>query len=175
VCKEDTLNPNAGRRDGAVIALMYGTALRRQEVVDLTLSDINMPNRTLSILGKGMKYRTEFLQDFCFNCLDNWLRIRGESPGPFFVRVVRSGRIIHHKLHSQTIYMLLKKRQEEAGIPSFTPHDLRRTCITHLLEKGVDIATVARLVGHTKIETTMRYDRRPIIVAHQAAMLLSLY
>jgi hypothetical protein len=79
-----------------------------------------------------------------------------------------------HKLHSQTTDTLLKKRQEEAGIPSFAPHDLRRTCITHLLEKGVDIATVARLVGHAKIETTMRYDRRTVSVAQQAAMLLSL-
>jgi integrase/recombinase XerD len=65
-------------------------------------------------------------------------------------------------MNSQGIYDLLKKRSEQAGIENCSPHDLRRTFVTRLLESGIDINTVRQLAGHTDIQTTARYDLRDV-------------
>jgi site-specific recombinase XerD len=67
---------------------------------------------------------------------------------------------------------MLYKRGEQAGIKNVSPHDLRRTFISHLLDKGADIATVSKMAGHANIQTTARYDRRPKEAKKKAVELL---
>ena len=75
-------------------------------------------------------------------------------------------------LTSQAVYNMLNKRAQQAGIKNFSPQDIRRTFISHLLDAGADIATVAKMAGHANIQTTARYDRRPEDVSKKAAELL---
>lgn len=93
-------------------------------------------------------------------------RGRGSGGGdsialPLFTPVLKSGKIKVRRLNAQTIYDMLKRRAEQADLRDFSPHDFRRTFVGDLLERGVDIATVANMAGHASVDTTRRYDRRP--------------
>ena len=72
------------------------------------------------------------------------------------------------------MYNLLHKRVAEAGVTHSSPHDLRRTFVSNLLDRGADIATVAKMAGHANVQTTARYDRRPEEAKRKAAELLHL-
>jgi integrase len=72
----------------------------------------------------------------------------------------------------QSIYDMLARRAKQAGIENFSPHDLRRTFITDILEAGADLSTAAKLAGHKSPQTTMRYDKRDNKVKMQAVSLL---
>jgi site-specific recombinase XerD len=90
----------------------------------------------------------------------DWLKLRGSHAGALFCHVNKAGRISPRRLSGQGIWHILKKRGDEAGVESFAPHDLRRSCITDLLTEGADIFVVQQLAGHADPKTTMRYDRR---------------
>jgi integrase len=64
---------------------------------------------------------------------------------------------------------MLRRRAIESGVPDFSPHDFRRTFVGEMLERGVDIATVANIAGHASVDTTRRYDRRPEETKKRAA------
>jgi site-specific recombinase XerD len=63
-------------------------------------------------------------------------------------------------MRGESVAYILRRRQEEAGCEPFSPHDLRRSTVTHLLDAGVDVFTVQKLAGHADATTTARYDRR---------------
>ena len=159
-CQDDPENPTLRKRDLALIALMYITGIRRQEVVDLNLSDLIESEYKLRILGKGSKQREVFLTEETMQVLNNWLEVRGRGLGPLFTRVGKGGKVNMARLSPQAIYYILKNRQKKAGLASFTPHDLRRTTITDLLSADVDVLTVSAIAGHNSSDTTRRYDRR---------------
>ena len=159
-CLRDTSNPPLGVRDAAVITVLYAAAVRRQEIVDLNLADLDLKEGKLRILGKGSKKRQVYLQADAIGALQNWLELRGKQLGPLFTRVTKSGRVMLTRLTPQAVYYLLKHRQAQAGLDDFTPHDLRRTSITDLLSAQVDVLTVSAIAGHASADTTKRYDRR---------------
>ncbi len=159
-CLADEQNPTLGVRDAAVIAVLYAAAIRRQEIVDLNLADLDLREGKLRILGKGSKKRQVYLQQSALQALEDWLALRGRRLGPLFTRVTKSGRVLLRRLTPQAIYYLLSHRQKQAGIDPFTPHDLRRTSITDLLSAEVDVLTVSAIAGHASTDTTRRYDRR---------------
>jgi len=94
--------------------------------------------------------------------LEDWLKKRGSGPGPLFYVINKGGHIVFNLKgkSSQAVYKFLRKRNIESGVTSFSPHDLRRTFVSDMLDAGVDIVTVSKLAGHSSVTTTGRYDRR---------------
>jgi site-specific recombinase XerD len=170
-CERDTTN--AGARDAAIIGLMYSCGLRREEVVTLDLADFDNESGRLVVRGKGNKERTAWLTGGAARAVADWLTVRGDMPGALFVAVNKSGRIVNYKnMTPKTIYKMLAKRANEAGVKSFSPHDMRRTFVSDLLDAGADITTVSKMAGHSSVTTTARYDRRPEEAKRKAASLL---
>jgi site-specific recombinase XerD len=168
VCRQDP-SP-AGIRDIAMIGLLYTCGLRRSELVELRCEDFNEKSGQLKIRkGKGRKQRTVYVTGNAHKALVQWLDILGREPGPLFEPILKSGKIQTGGLVAQSVYDILKKRATQAGISDFSPHDFRRTFVGDMLDSGVDIATVANIAGHSSVETTRRYDRRPETIKKDAA------
>jgi len=200
-CQKDT-NQNAGTRDAAIIGMMYAAGLRRNEVVKLSIGSYDPETGKLTLTGHHNKQRTTYITNGAADALSDWLVIRGTQPGPLFVEVNKGGKILIEResmvvkpfrksggvevpnkkagmtiyrggaMTPQAIYNMLSKRAQEAGIKNFSPHDMRRTFISHLLDAGADIATVSKMAGNANIQTTARYDRRPEEAKRKAAELL---
>ncbi|MEO8354700.1 MAG: site-specific integrase [Chloroflexota bacterium] len=172
-CIED--GSTIGIRDAAIISILFGAGLRREEITKLDLDDFTPEGAKLVIRGKRSKQRFAYLGDGALAALLTWLELRGKEAGPLFVSAKRGGVLRHGcRLSPQSIYYLLKVRAKRAGVKSFTPHDLRRTFVSRLLGAGVDIAIVAKMAGHSNIQTTARYDRRPEETKQGAAKLLQI-
>lgn len=159
-------------RDAAVIALVYGAGLRRHEAANLLLSDLNLEDATLRVLGKGNKERVNALHNRILEILDVWLLERGLEQGPLFLRARKGNKLINEPIAGQTVYDIIIRRYKEAGLKRLTPHDLRRTFATKLLENGEDVFVVQDLMGHSSVETTKNYDRRADIAKQKAAKAL---
>ena len=165
-----------GARDAAIFSLGFGAGLRRAEIVGLDVNDLNVRLGSLRVQkGKGGFMRDLPLPEGTTAALTAWLKKRGDSPGPLFLPVDQHGIVVRgSRLSGQTIYDVCRRRATEAGIPVFTPHDMRRTYIGFLLDAGVDISVVQRLAGHRDVRTTSAYDRRPEFAKQKAAQLLDI-
>jgi site-specific recombinase XerD len=164
-----------GTRHATIISILFGAGLRREEITKLNLDDYKPEDAKLVIRGKRPKQCIAYLGDGALAALMDRLELRGKDAGPLFVPMKR-GATLHHgrRLSPQSIYYLLKVRATKAGVKPFTPHDLRRTFVSRLLGAGVDIAIVAKMTGHSNIQTTARYDRRPEETKQRAAKLLQI-
>jgi len=176
VYKDATPRP-AGVRDGAILCVLYGGGLRRSEIVGLDVADYEVQNGALTVRrGKGNKARITYLPSGGQSRLNRWLELREQKglplEGPLFHPIHRSGKIFEGRMTDQAILALLQRRAVGAGIRAFSPHDLRRTFISDLLDAGADIATVQKLAGHSNVQTTARYDRRGEVAKQRAASLL---
>ncbi len=149
-------------RDGALIAILRGTGLRRSELVKLEYRDWNPNNESLMVRrGKRKKGRTVYLSGEAITYLEKWLDVRGSEPGPLLCRIWKGGRLqLSRPMNSDAVWRILQKRGRLAGLESFSPHDFRRTFCSDLLDAGVDIVTVQKLAGHASPVTTAKYDRR---------------
>lgn len=147
-------------RDATLIALVYGAGLRRHEAVALEVKSYKRKSQSVRAIGKGNKERTNALNDRVIDILECWLDERGREPGPLFVRIRKGGKISNEPISTQTVYDIVVRRYKEAGLERLTPHDLRHTYATNLLESGVDIMIVQELMGHANLETTKIYDHR---------------
>ncbi len=164
----------AGVRDAAIFAC-FRCGLRRAEVIGLNVADVR--DDGLLVRGKGGKERRVPLDPGAEAAISAWIDLRTDGahpgPGPLFVPMNKSGRLIPRRLTAQALHKLVMRRAAEAGIDDLTPHDFRRTYIGDLLDAGADVVTVAGLVGHANVATTQRYDRRPDRVKAQAACMIS--
>jgi len=169
-CQKD--DSPGGIKDAALIALSYACGLRRAEVIGLDLANYDQESGKLVILGKRNKQRTAYVTNGAKHALEDWLELRGDDPGPLFLAVTKNGEIRPGRMTSQAIYNMLKRRGAAAGVSEFSPHDLRRTFVSDMLEAGADISIVAKMAGHANVQTTARYDRRPEQAKEKAAGLL---
>lgn len=163
-----------GRRDGAIIALAYGSGLRRAELAALDLDDVDLAAGAVRVTGKGSKQRLTYLASGGEDLIRRWLDVRGDGGGPLLNPVKLGGKIECRRISAHGIYRALGSLRRRAGVKSLSPHDLRRSWISHLLEAGADISTCQRLAGHESSETTQRYDRRPEEAKRKASRLLHL-
>ena len=93
--------------------------------------------------------------------LQDWLAVRGEQGGPLFWSGHKSGRLYAGRRPSDRgLYFMFGRRATDANVLNLTPHDMRRSLSSDLLDAGVDIVTVSLILGHASVKTTARYDRR---------------
>lgn len=170
VCGDD-LSP-AGARDSAIIALGYGGGLRRAELASLDLEDVTDDGDlvVIRVIGKRNKERLCYLDNGAALAVQDWIKVRGDDDGPLFWSGRRGGRVTRgQRMTPQAIRDVIDRRAKQAGIEHLTPHDLRRSFVSDLLDSGVDISTVAGMAGHAQVETTRRYDRRGEVAKQRAA------
>jgi len=160
-------------RDAALLAILYGSGLRRAEVVALDLEHVDREHGTITVRGKGNKERLGYITGGGLAALHDWLAIRGDVDGPLFWPVHRSGRLgLPRRLTAQALRELTRRRGQLAQVSPFSPHDLRRTFIGDLLDAGADLSVVQQLAGHAQVQTTARYDRRGEVAKKKAAHLV---
>jgi len=160
-----------GARDAALIALIYNGGLRRHEAASLDLSSFDASADTLRVVGKNNRERLVYITNGARRALAAWLAFRGDVPGPLLCPVKKGGEVQLRRMSDQTVFDVVAKLARRAGIPKLTPHDFRRTVIGDLLEH-TDLATVARVVGHSNPATSALYDRRPERTRRRAFELL---
>jgi integrase/recombinase XerC len=143
---------SAPARDRAVLELLYASGLRVSELAGLDLDDVDFARRTVRVLGKGGKEREVPFGARAAVALDAYLRARGHDGGPLF-RGRRTGR-----LGIRSIFEIVRRQARAAGIARrVTPHTLRHTFATHLLDRGADLRMIQELLGHSRLSTTQRY------------------
>lgn len=149
-------NTKLGRRDRAMLELMYASGLRVSELVNLHPLDIDLQTGMVRVFGKGRKERLVPMHDRAVDILSRYLReVRPEfMPQSSFVFLNRSGL----GLTRQAVWKLIRRYALEAGIQrDISPHTMRHTFATHLLEGGADLRTVQTLLGHSDLAATELY------------------
>lgn len=165
----------AGVRDAAVIGLAYLSGTRRAELVAIHLADVDTEPAAIRVVGKGGKQRLVPLSPTGGPLLSAWMALRGDSPGPLFCPIDRTGNLhLGRTLTGEAIRQILARRTHAAGVAIISPHDLRRTYAGDLLDAGADLPAVQQLMGHASPSTTSRYDRRGDKARRSAAERLSL-
>ncbi len=145
-----------GIRDRAIIELMYSTGIRASELINITFDDIDMKERILKVKGKGNKERIVPFGEHAHNAIEEYLKIRGKYAkiGEKSLFIGKRGK----RLNRRTLYNIIHKYLSlVSSVPTMSPHTLRHTFATHLLEGGADIRFVQELLGHSKPSTTQKY------------------
>jgi len=151
----------AGARDRAALALMFSAGLRRSEACSVTMDAFCRETGAIRVIGKGNKERVVWLTNGARLAVDAWLQLRGDSPGPILAPVSRWQEVKAGKpMGTQSLMARLRLRCDQAGVKRCSPHDLRRSFVSGLLEAGEDLSSVQKLAGHASPVTTARYDRR---------------
>ncbi|WP_214771632.1 MULTISPECIES: site-specific tyrosine recombinase XerD [unclassified Exiguobacterium] len=145
------------RRDAAMLELLYGTGMRVSELLQLTLNDLQLELGYLSCLGKGNKTRIIPISTTAIDSVTTYLELARNSLGgqqTDYVFLNSRG----SRLSRQGFWKMIKRRAREAGIEKeITPHVLRHSFATHLLENGADLRVVQEMLGHADLSTTQMY------------------
>lgn len=152
-------------RDHAMLELMYAAGLRASELAGANLQDIEMRDQTILIRGKGNKQRISLFGKTCKSALLDYIQGERTPPkesDPLFTNSY-GGRIT-----TRTIQNVVKRWSAQAGLPPETsPHTLRHSFATHLLDRGADLKTVQQLLGHESLATTQIYTHLSIERLHK--------
>ncbi|MEY3458611.1 MAG: Tyrosine recombinase XerC [Planctomycetota bacterium] len=152
-------NTPAGLRDRAILETMYSAGLRVSELVALNCSDWDRSSGILRVLGKGRKERIAPVGSYATRSLDSWLEVR--HPDPRAPEKQRDALFLNRfgrRLTTRSIGRMLESHIATAGLSQqTTPHTLRHTFATHLLDGGADLRSVQELLGHKSLTTTQIY------------------
>ncbi len=144
-------------RNNALLELVYGSGLRVSELLSLKVFDVHLVSNYVKIMGKGSKERQVPINHATVEALRRYL----EKSRPQLIKAENNILFLNQygqKLSRQGFYKLLKKLSEDVGIYKVvSPHTLRHSFATHLLEAGVDLRTLQELLGHEDISTTQIY------------------
>jgi integrase/recombinase XerD len=153
-------------RDRAILELLYSTGMRISELVGLSLGDLSLPDHTVRVLGKGSKERVVPVGRLAREALEAWLSPEGrdrmaperwqrKDDAEAVLLNTRGGR-----LSRQGAWAVVRGYGDAVGLGSrLTPHVLRHSCATHMLDHGADIRVVQELLGHASVATTQVYTK----------------
>ena len=136
------------QRNAAILELLYATGIRVAELVSMDIADIDFSNRTIKVTGKGNKQRVVPFGLPAQRALETWL----EQGRPVLARTARGGRIDQRIARD-----IVHRAAREAGVPDISPHALRHSAATHMLDGGADLREVQEMLGHSSLKTTQRY------------------
>lgn len=140
------------QRDTAILELFYSTGLRLSELASLDVSEIDALSDSVRVMGKGSKERLVPIGSHAMAALEEYRAAAGIREGALFLSKLRK------RLSTRSINSLLKKYLQASGIPfNVTPHKLRHSFATHLLDNGADLRSVQALLGHSSLSTTQIY------------------
>jgi integrase/recombinase XerC len=145
---------NMGLRDRAILELLYSSGLRVSELVGLNTNHLDLDLGIVKVMGKGRKERIVPVGTKAVESLKAFLDERGLLKGedPLFINSVGG------RLTTRTVGRLIKKYSKHSGIyRKVSPHSLRHTFATHLLDAGADIREIQEMLGHSSLSTTQRY------------------
>ncbi len=148
------VSTDEGVRDRALLELMYATGVRVSEAVGLRTSDVDVDSGLIGCHGKGNKQRRVPIGKSAIQWLQQYVRVRkklGSETKPHLF--LHRGRA----LTRQDAWSIIKKHAAKAGVPDISPHTLRHSFATHLLQHGADSRSVQALLGHSDISTTQIY------------------
>jgi integrase/recombinase XerC len=149
-----------GARDRLIIDLFYTTGIRRIELIQLMISDVNVDNKHIKVLGKRNKERIIPLIDSTINILNKYLLFRDElKSDETFLFITNKGKPVYEKL----IYRIINKYFDTISTKvKKSPHIIRHSFATHLLNNGADLNSVKDLLGHSSLAATQVYTNRSI-------------
>jgi site-specific recombinase XerD len=148
----------AGKRDQAILELFFSTGLRLSELCSLSVDDIDLSRAEFSVRGKGDKVRMVFLSERAKAALGDYLKNRQDLDDALFVRYGRKAALGDPRITPRAVQRVLKLYAAKAGITRrVTPHVLRHSFATDLLQNGADLRSVQALLGHASINTTQVY------------------
>ena len=154
------------RRDRAILEVLYGTGLRISELVGLSLTDLALDEGTLRAFGKGSKERLVPVGRCARRALAEWLEPSGRGalvPRRWARRNDAEAVFLNQRggrLTRQGAWTIVRLHGERVGLgPRLSPHVLRHSCATHMLDHGADIRVVQEMLGHASIATTQVYTR----------------
>ncbi|RPJ81067.1 MAG: tyrosine recombinase XerC [Acidobacteria bacterium] len=155
-----------GRRDRAILELFYASGLRLSELVGLDLEDVNLGARLVRVMGKGSKERLVPFNRSAAEAIRESLRDRGpKSADPALFLNYRGSRLSSRSVH-RMVRRYVAMCSTRFGI---SPHAIRHSFATHMLERGADLRAIQELLGHARLSTTQRYTHL------DAAHLLDVY
>jgi integrase/recombinase XerD len=148
--------------------MLYGCGLRASELVGLDISDVDLDEGLIRVLGKGSKERIVPAGRMARNALDAYMRVGRPSLARPLRTVRDSGSALFlntrgSRLSRQAVHTIVRSYGARVGIESLHPHTLRHSFATHLLEGGADLRALQEMLGHSDISTTQIYthvDRR---------------
>ncbi|MDX6533805.1 MAG: integrase/recombinase XerC [Gaiellales bacterium] len=147
----------AGIRDRALLELLYGSGLRASEVCSVRMRDLDLGRGDLRVTGKGDKQRVVPIGGACAQALERWL---GEGR-PEMAGTADSDRLFvsvrGNPLSASDVRRTMSRALRRAGIPARSPHALRHSFATHLLENGADLRSIQEMLGHASVATTQVY------------------
>ena len=153
-------------RDLAILELLISTGMRVGELTRLNISDMNFQERSCIVLGKGNSEREVYFSAKSKMYIEKYLETRTDDNEALFVSLIKP----HNRLGISGIEILIRNLGKEANINKVHPHKFRRTMATMAIDKGMPIEQVQRLLGHTKIDTTLHYamvNQNNVKIAHR--------